>query len=366
LSFKLATAIAVSMLAFGALPGYADSTTDTIDKYVTFSGFGTLGVVHSDYDLATFRGPADQPDGAGYGHSWSPTPDSDLGLQANFTLTDKLSGVVQILSRDDVDGDYNPEVEWANLKYDITSDLAVRLGRMILPTYEKSETQNVGYALPWVRVPSEISYTSTATHNDGIDVLYRVTTGAITQNLQVQWGTTTEDLPGTAFISNRATVVNISDTLQYGNSSMHLVYQKWDPSGFPPARLRLLGLGFTYDPGSWFVTGDSNHTQDAFFGDFFAWYVSGGVRLGRFAPYATYSSTRAQSVGTSELKALGDQHTVAAGVRWDFAKNLDTKLQVEQVTIDTLNDPVGFTNLQPGVHVGDKAHVLSWVLDFVF
>ena len=56
----------------------------------------------------------------------------------------------------------------------------------------------------------------------------------------------------------------------------------------------------------------------------------------------------------------------AAGVRWDFAKNLDFKLQVEQVTVDTLDDPAAFSNLQPGIHIGDKANVLSLTLDFVF
>jgi hypothetical protein len=59
----------------------------------------------------------------------------------------------------------SPAIEWANLKYQITSDLAVRLGRIVLPTYDRSDTQNVGYALPWVRVPIEITYTSTATNS---------------------------------------------------------------------------------------------------------------------------------------------------------------------------------------------------------
>lgn len=53
-------------------------------------------------------------------------------------------------------------------------------------------------------------------------------------------------------------------------------------------------------------------------------------------------------------------------MRWDFAKNLDTKLQVQQVTIDSLDDPASLANLQPGARVGDKANVLSLVLDFVF
>jgi hypothetical protein len=323
-------------------------------------------VAHSDYSSADFTGTVSQPNGVGYSRSWSPTLDSDLGVQTNLTLTDALSGVVQVLSRDDADGNFKPTIEWANLKYQITSDLALRVGRIVLPTYDLSDIRNVGYALPWVRVPIEITYTSTATDADGIDALYRVRTGAVTQNLQLQWGTATEDLPGAAFTSDRAHIALFEDTLQYGDASLHLTFQKMDSVGFPPSRLALFDIGFTYDPGGWFATADSNHTQDRYFGDFVSGYISGGVRIGRFAPYALYSSTHALSTGTSELKSLGDQHTVAAGVRWDFAKNLDFKLQAERVTIGTLDDPAAFSNLQPNVRVGDKANVLSLAIDFVF
>ncbi|HWX36586.1 MAG TPA: hypothetical protein VNZ53_55375 [Steroidobacteraceae bacterium] len=360
--FKVTPAVAASMLALGAVTGHADAT---FDKYVTFSGFGTLGVVHSDYAKADFIGNVVQPRGAA-NTAWSATPDSDLGGQANFTLTDKLSGVVQVLIRDDASGNFKPTVEWANLQYQITSDLKVRLGRMVLPTYEYSDTQNIGYTLPWVRIPIEIAYTDAGLHSDGIDALYRVKTGSVTQNLQVQWGTTTVDLPGVEFTSTSAVVVVFSDTLQYGDTSLRLVYQKYDASSSPAVRLRVTGAGLTYDPGPWFVMGDSNYSEDKFFGDSFAWYVSGGVRLGRFAPYAIYSSTRAQSAGTSGLKSLGNDHTVSAGVRWDFAKSLDAKLQLQQVTIDSLDDTASFADLQPGARVGDKAHVLSLTLDFVF
>ena len=356
-------AIVAAALALGTIAAHA---APAISEYVTFSGFGTLGAAHSDYGLADFTGTVSQPNGAGYSRSWSPSLDSDLGVQANINLTDALSGVVQVLSRDNEEGNFKPAVEWANLKYQITSDLSVRLGRIILPTYALSDTQNVGYALPWVRVPIEITYTSTATNADGIDALYRVKTGAVTQNLQLQWGTTTEDLPGAAFTSNRAHVVLFEDTLQYGDASVHLTYQKCEPLRVAPAPLVLVDAGFTYDPGAWFMTADSNRTHDSYFGDFISGYISGGVRVGRFAPYALYSAVHAQSIGTSGLRSLGDEHTVAAGVRWDFAKNLDFKLQADRVAIGTLDDPAAFSNLQPGVRVGNRANVLSLALDFVF
>jgi hypothetical protein len=357
-----AAAIA-SGLALAATPSHAGYA---IDQYVTVSGFGTLGVVHSDYDLADFAATVAQPRGAGYSRSWSPTPDSDLGAQANVSFTDALSGVVQVVSRENEDDNFKPEVEWANLKYDITPDLAVRIGRVLLPTYQRSEIQNVGYALPWVRIPVEITYTNTAIHNDGIDVLFRVKTAAVTQNLEAQWGAAIEDLPGLAFNSDRAHVVMFGDTLQYGDASLHLVYERCDTQGFPSTRLQLEDVGVTYDPGTWFVTEDANHTQDPYFGEFFAWYLSGGVHVGRFAPYATYSSLRAGAAGSSELKELGDEHSVSIGVRWDFARNFDLKLQLDRVTLDSVDDTASFANIQPSARIGDKANVLSLALDFVF
>ena len=356
-------AVIITLLALGASMPTANAA---IDDYVTFSGFGTLGAVYSAYDEADFIAAVSQPNGVGYSGRWSGTPDSDLGAQANFDLLGNLSGVVQVLSRYDPEGNYKPSVEWANLKYDFTPDLAVRIGRILLPTYEHADVRNVGYSLPWVRVPVEITYASTATHSDGLDVLYQLHSGAFTQDLQLQWGTTIEDLPGRAFTSNRARIAMFSDTLRYGDANLHLVYQQSDTTQNIPGRLRLTGVGFSYEPGPWFVSEDSNYTQNSYFGDLFSWYVSAGMRFGRFAPYAFYSKMRQESVGTSTLTSLGNQHTAAAGVRWDFAKNLDFKLQLEQVTLDSLDDPVAFANLQPGARVGDKAHVMSLALDFLF
>jgi len=363
MNFKLTLAIAASMLAFGQVAHAGPS----IDQYVTFSGFGTLGEVHSNYSQADFVGSLVQPRGVGYTNSWSLTPDSNLGVQADMHIVDRLTGVVQVISRDDAFGNYKPRVEWANLKYDFTPDLSVRLGRTVLPTFERSDIQNVGYALPWVRLPNEITFANSATHSDGIDVLYRVKTGAVTQNLQLLWGSTTDNFPASNFHATGLIVV--SDTLQHGDTSVHLAYQSmmYSYGAFPPARLRIGSVGFTYDPGSWFLTGDSNYTRDGFYGDFYAWYLSSGVRLGRFTPYAVYSTTRAPSAAPpSGVTSLGDEHTVAAGLRWDFAKNLDFKLQVQRVTIDSVNLPASFANLQPDARVGDSANVLSLALDFVF
>ena len=364
MKFKWHPAAAAAILGLGTLPVYADPT---IDQYVTFSAFGTLGEVYSDYRQADFTGEYLQPHGAGFSRSWSPTPDSDLGGQADLRILDGLTGVVQVIARDNDDGNFKPHVEWANIKYAFTPDLAVRVGRTLLPTYERSDSQNVGYALPWVRIPNEIRFSNSATHSDGVDVLYRIKTGTVIQDLQVQFGRTSEEFSGAVF--HGKDLIVLSDTIQYGNTSVHLAYQTmmYTYSVLPPARFRLASAGFTYDPGSWFVTGDSNFTHYDFFGDFYAWYLSVGMRFGRFTPYLIYSTEDAPtSEAPAGLTALGDERTVGAGVRWDFAKNIDFKLQLQRVIIETTDAPASFNNVQPGLRAGDKANVVSLTLDFVF
>jgi predicted porin len=357
---------AASLAAALALASPFAYSASSVDDYLTVSGFGTLGGVHSSYSEADFIATVEEPNGAGYSSRWTATPDSDLGLQANLKMTDALSAVVQVLSRDDEDGNFKPNLEWANLKYDFTPDLSLRVGRILLPTYQSSDIRNVGYSLPWVRVPVEITYACNASHSDGADLLYRARTGELTQDLELQWGTITQDLPGEAYTSVRSHIALVSDTLRYGDLSVHLAYQESNPIGIAAIHLHLVALGATYDPGPWFLTGDSNYTHDPYFGDLAAWYLSAGARIGRVAPYALYSKLHAGSAGSSGLEALGDEHTVGVGVRWDFLKNVDLKVQLERVTLDSLDDTAAFSNLQPGARVGDAADVLSLALDFVF
>jgi hypothetical protein len=359
-SSKWAVAVLALTLVVDARAG------QTVDQYLSFSEFGTLSAVHSDYGQADFIGNVVQPRGAGYSGSWSVTPDSDLGVQANLTLTDKLSGVIQVISRDSADGNFKPDLEWANLKYDFTADLSVRAGRILLPTFQLSDVQNVGYALPMVRIPLEFNYTDSAEDSDGVELLYRMKTGPVTHLLQVQAGYANENISGAQFGTVRAKIAMLSDSFAYGDTSAQLAYQHYEHAGYPRLRQNLIGLGLTYDPGAYFLSADTNYTKNTFLGSTVAWYVSGGARFGELTPYAFYASTHAHAVGSSGLTALGDEHSVGAGLRWDFIRNFDAKLQFEQVTLVSVDDTAAFANIQPGARPGDKANVVSVALDFVF
>jgi hypothetical protein len=356
--------VATSALALAlAIKAHAGQT---VDQYLSFSEFGTLGVVHSDYDRADFTGNVVQPTGAGFGGSWSFTPDSDLGVQANLTLTDRLTGVVQVLSRENASGNFSPSLEWGNLKYDFTTEFSVRIGRILLPTFQLADVQNVGYALPWVRIPLEFNYADSTEHSDGIELLYQMKTGPISQLLQAQVGYSDENSPGADFGTVRAGSELLSDTLQYGNVSGELVYQHYEHTGYLQIRQDLFGMGLTYDPGAYFVMTACNYADNSIFGGAVAGYIGAGVRFGNVTPYGFYAITRATSEGTSDLAHLGNEHTVAAGLRWDFVSNFDVKLQIERVTLDSVDDTAAFADIQAGARPGDEAHIVSLTMDFVF
>jgi hypothetical protein len=65
------------------------------------------------------------------------------------------------------------------------------------------------------------------------------------------------------------------------------------------------------------------------------------------------------------LGAVPDQQTISAGVRWDFAKNVDLKLQFSQIRLGSHSSGT-LINVQPDFVPGGKVNVFSGTFDFVF
>jgi hypothetical protein len=67
----------------------------------------------------------------------------------------------------------------------------------------------------------------------------------------------------------------------------------------------------------------------------------------------------------SVLEMIADQKTVAAGTRWDFAKNFDLKLQVDHTRLGAGSSGT-LINIQPGFVPGGTVNLFSATIDFVF
>ena len=216
----LATALlATALYAAGA------SADDVEAPMFSFSGFGTLGVVHSSEDQADFTSSILKPNGAGYSHAWSADVDSLIGGQVTANFTPKLSAVLQVISEQNYDNTYRPHVEWANIKYQFTPDFSVRVGRTVLPTFLFSDTRKVAYTYPWVRPPLEVYRLAPVTASDGVDVSYQMRIGDITNILQAHYGKFNNHLPNDAGDIKARQLWGLAYTGEYHAVTVHIGYE---------------------------------------------------------------------------------------------------------------------------------------------
>jgi hypothetical protein len=408
--FAAIVLIAVPLCATGD-----DTESGSGSSVFSFSGFGTVGETHSSDTNADFTASIFQPNGAGHTRSWSPTVDSLIGGQISARITPELSAVVQVIAQQNYDGTYKPHVEWANIKYQFTPDLSVRIGRVELPTFLFSDTRKVGYTLPWVRPPIEVYSLLPITTSDGADSSYRLILGNVintTEGSYVQSNAPQPNNRGTALARNSS---NLSNTTEYKSLTFRVSYQyvrlsitsldgfldtfkMFGPQGIAiadkynsdnkPVATEVIGA--SYQPGRWFVISEWAHARfNSFLGESTAWYASSGFRVSQFTPYVTYSRASAASNSdpgltltglpparagfaaglnaalNSILQQIPDQSTVSLGTRWDFAKNVDLKLQFDHTRMGADSDGT-LINVQPGFRPGGTVNLFSATVDFVF
>jgi hypothetical protein len=392
----------------GALPAFS------------FSGYGTFGVSHASTDQADYLVDEFKPNGPGHTHRWSFDTDTRLGAQLTAQLTPRISAVVQVITQQTYENSYRPDVEWANVKYQVTPDFSVRAGRIVLPIYMVTDSRRVGYGNPWVRPPVEVYSLVPVTSVDGIDANYRTVFGDYAATLQGTYAQSRSHFPDasgfTPGVADAKRVFALVGTLERGFATLRAnwgranltidafqpfedAYRQFGPAGAAIAerysvndrKVDFVGVGAMYDPGSWFLTGEwSRFNTHSVLGSKSAWYVSGGHRFGRWTPYLTYARIKADS-NTSDpglplaglppeaaataaflndslnhtLGLIPQQHTISAGVRWDFMRNAAFKLQLDEVRVDDGSHGT-FGRIQPGFQAGATVHVVSAVVDFVF
>jgi len=408
-------AFATCVLACAPLYAQAsDAAPETAAPTWKLSGFGTLGVVHSNSRDADFSSSILRASGAGVSNAWSPDVDSRLGAQLDVSQG-AWSGVLQVISEQRLDGSYQPRVEWANIKYQLTPDVAVRVGRIALPVFLGAESRKVGYTIPWVRTPVEVYGALPISSSDGVDATWRWSTGAVRHATQGFSGSTDQDL-GDGYQIKAEHILGLSHSIDYGALTVRLsaargrlntaiatdlfaALRMFGPQGqllaeryaIVDKRVSMISAGASYDPGAWFVTAEAGRTRtDSLLGGGTSVYVGAGWRQGAFTPYLGYAQIRADvnttdpglpleglpppvAAGAAQLNGalnavlatIPVQTTWSTGVRWDVASDLALKLQFEQVR------PRGgsrgtLINSTPAFQSNRTINVTSIALDFVF
>jgi hypothetical protein len=304
----------------GARAGDDDDHVEVPGPSWTFGGFGTLGASHSSDRQSDFTASALQAYGAGHTRRWSMDVDSRIGAQLTVNMNKQWSGVVQVVSEQNLENNYQPRLEWGYIKYQATPDLSVRVGRIALPVFLAADYRKAAYAYPWVRTPIEIYGAIPVSHSDGIDMSYRWHSGSLKNTTQVFFGHYYQHLFDDVHLEASG-IRGVSNTTEYGAASVRVSYigatldfdyarpffdlfRAFGPQGVAIAdqfdvkdkKVRGLAVGLNYDPGNWFAMAEMGrfHSQ-SFIGSTTSMYASTGYRLNNFTPYLSYSRVRANA-----------------------------------------------------------------------
>jgi hypothetical protein len=362
-----------ALVALALVSGYSASAM-AIDfgpsSMFSLNGFGTLGAVHSNLELADYSSSTFQPDGAGFNHKWSPEVDSVLGLQG-AAVYGKWKFIAQGIVRQTPYDNYRPTIDWLNLRYEFNDRLSARVGRFAMPTYLFSDTRLVHYAMTAVRPSADVYRLLPVTTADGVDLSYKLKTGPLSHTVKALWGTNNTHFANHQYGKNKG-IWGIFDDMEVGNFTIHTAFQirqlKLQPSPIRLQPFKIADVGVNYDNGKWFVMGELVHTwlRPELSPSSWGYVVNTGMRFGEFTPYVQYGKLDPiPDVLANGVTRSPASNTKTAGLRWDFHPGFALKTQYDHATAENQTRG-GFVNAQPGFPLDSSADMISVALDFVF
>ncbi len=371
---------------------------------VTISGFGTAALTATNTDDAEFIRP-NQASGATT--SARTGVDSNFGIQATAKFSDTISGTLQgMVRKNGANDSYGAEMAWAFLKFKMSDDVNVRVGRFALPIYMISDFRNVGYANTMIRPPSEVYRQVNSNYVQGADILYQHSFDETTLTAQFGVGTGRTYSPGNTYVAfHPATTLHIvvehgPHTFRFGradakfdlgnNPNLAGLITTLNSVGFASVANQLhlndntgsfTSAGYSLDYQNFLVQTEYaiRKTNNRAVMDTTSYYTMLGYRMGTVTPYYYHGTITQQSPRTfSELPTTGPlaalaagansvaksalQTTNAIGVRWDFARSLALKVQVDRISP---TDGAGaFIHAKPGFT--GPVNVYAAGIDFVF
>ena len=274
------------------------------------NGFGTVGVTHL----------GGEDDGRSYGisgqtnDSWRGDQLSKFGAQLTYGVTDTVGLTLQTTAKAYGD-EWKANLEWAYLSWQSTDYLMMRFGRLRTPVYMYSESIDVGFSYPWLRLPDEVYSQVQLSNYEGADIVYNLPLSFATLSFQLAGGIAKNrdyyiydeefDIDyDNVFGSSVSLATNDFGTFRVGYVEADI---DTDISGSftdifgNPGTASLLALdkdkgkftsiGYQYDNGTWLtanewtsrvIENDGSNSTDSF-------YLMGGRRFGDFLAHVTYA-----------------------------------------------------------------------------
>ena len=395
------------------------SFAQTSNNNFSISGFGTLGVVHSDTRQVDIIRDLSQNNGVGFTRQTDVGMDSNVGLQVDGRFSEVLDGAIQVISRRNPD-QFHPQLSWAFLRYLPNDNLTIRAGRLGFDAYMLADSKNVGYSYIWVRPPVDFFGSLIVSYFDGADLRYSQNTenekitfklfsGVTREKLETGYANQILSLAGSALLGGHIELEKDQWTARLSYSALQIAneyprltsslsklnsptYQNFIPNGSTIASelalqdkfVRYMSLGIVYDNNPFLAQCMFNdiHSNSLIIPHSRAGFLTLSYRSDKWTPYTTLSAVRPiggnnnisttpdmpQAVVTLinriNRKVIGqesNQTTLTNGIRYDLSNSSNIKVQIDLIhNIDHLL----VRNVQPGWN--GHANLISASYNFIF
>lgn len=332
---------------------------------VRISGFGSIigaQVVEGSGHVA------DYPNAGIYDDQFDLSKESRFGLQAVATINDKTSFTTQAMTR--ANNNYDPQVEWMFVNYAFMDDLELQAGKLRVPVYYFSEYMDVGYAYPWIRVPSD-AYSLDLTNFNGAQLNYRTYMGPLNIGTAFYGGRQTNNsdpLMGYLFDQNidRDFTGIVGATLELSTDSTIVKFS------YTEADMHEEGSGYR-GIGDYAIQFHDVYIQQSF-GDFTvmaeynrykpfyeSYFASATYRMGKSTYYLMYSKFEL------DAPVFEEHDTQSLGLRYDLDARMAVKFDVTQMNDDGVNPFTDAPNPVNNDPDGDgDVVIISTGIDFIF
>jgi hypothetical protein len=311
-----------------------------------FNTFGTVGLTH--------LGGEDK--GRSYGitgqttDSWRGDQLSKFGAQLNYGITDSIGATLQLTAKPAQD-EWQANVEWAYFSWQASDQLMLRLGRLRTPVYMYSESIDVGFSYPWLRLPDEVYSQVQLSNYEGVDAVYTIPLSYGSVSFQAAMGQATnrdifafDDMHDIDYKKLFGANVSLA-TNDYG--TFRLGYVEADitadieasvvlPAGLGGTTInqtfqtlkkqkgKFTSIGYQYDNGTWLTSNEwtSRVIEADGSGSVDAFYLMGGRRFGDFLAHVTHAQLDDDA---------GRQRSLTVGLNYNLLPNVVLKSEYKRV-----------------------------------
>jgi len=339
------------------------NSLQNLSEKVNISGFGSViagQVIDGDSYVSETEYFSE------YENSLDFKQETKFGLQMDVKLDENLTATVQGVSRGA--NDYDVELEWAYLTYDVMPNVTLQGGRINAPAYMHSQSLSVGRTYHWMRPPSDM-YNAGFNKMDGLSTRYNGTVGDWDFYTQYTFGKNDEVnkvIENKLGDGNGQQKVEDIHVVNFGLSKDNWSFRLtgWESNFEVPnapfevdTKVNFYAAAAKYDNWDYFVMAELTSME---FKDDIALtqnrdsgYVSVGKRIEDWTVHGTYSFKDEDKNKITTLE--NDSDSIILGVNYNISPSAVAKVEYVNYSQDS-NDPTAS---------GD-ASTVAFGVDFVF